>query len=387
MAVLWDDILGWADGPSDYGPRFAHEGICFHTTEGSDRNDLAALLVTFKWQSRYSSGSYNMGVAMNEGGDAGLSGDATVVTAVDMDHASGGLSTRRDYVWAPQRYPWLAGALSDRTYNDPNGGLLNVVIRGSVKWWMTKDASGRTRYQRAPALIDALARIVIEFENRYGVDAVLCEHFHWQTNRADADAATGHLVGLVLERYHQIKRTPVARPGDAKFPMTMLQSATHQIPKLVVVRKGATLRRAPEAAAPKHWDATTEFTAELLFGINGWWAGRRRGAGAIFFFRSDDIVRSLGNMVYPDAADDTEARLAALTVKLTEAENARDEMQAVADALRADDEADAAALREALSQRDEAKAAVAELEASISTMRNMIRQYVEAADRLRELAA
>lgn len=408
MAIHWTDILDWADRPNDYGPRFAHEGMCLHTTEGSDRNDLDALLTTFRWQARYSSGSYNMGIGMNQGGDAGLDGDATIVTAVHMDNASGGISTRRDYVWAPSRYPFLAEQLSDRAYNDPNGALVNVVIRGTVSWWMTKDAQGRTRFERAPSLIDALAHIVIEFERRYGRFPVLCEHFHWQTNRSDADGRTGHLKALVLERYAQLTSAPlpdtstpepmslptmfvpqpwVADPGakvyaapngDSEVIAQMLGGPVVSVAEQAEIRDGSRVTIGPwRAVVLGDWRIGYMHRSSLTFVSEG--AAEFTGLVRDVLFGTD-----LSNIRSPA---ELEALLAEYSVKLEQAENAADEMQATIDALRAEDNADAAALKEAVAQRDDALASATALEAELSSVRAAIRSYIDAADALRDAAA
>lgn len=397
MTVHWSDILGWSKRPADYGPRHSHEGICFHTTEppNGERIDHAALLATFRWQADQSSGSYNMGVAMSASGEAGLGTDSHVVTAVPMDHASGGLSTRRDYVWAPHRYPWLKELLTPRTYGDPNGGLLNVVIQGRVSWWMVRDGSGRTRYQRAPALIDALARIVIEFERRYKRDAVLCDHTHWQTNRSDSSPAS-HLINLVLNRYAEIKgqaATPAPAPSTPEAPADMqivpvevfapgtsarfAPHTTYQFfrpdGKGGVERKAYTLtdRGSSALAGARCVDRMVDGAKPCIAFLNGWPA-----AGGWLLSGWGPQPELVAPAPEP-TADDMAGELASLRAALTEAEDQAEEMAAVIEALRADDEADARALREAEKVRDDALAAAAEIE-------GMVSGYVEALDALRD---
>lgn len=408
MAVHWTDILDWAERPADYGPRFAHEGICLHTTEGSDRNDLDALLTTFKWQARSSSGSYNMGIGMNVGGDAGLSGDATVVTAVHMDNASGGISTRRDYIWAPERYPFLAKELSPRAYGDPNGALLNVVIRGSVAWWMGKDGRGRTRFERAGSLLYALAHIVVEFERRYGRFPVLCEHFHWQTNRSDADGRSGLLIALVEEYYRRLKGLPnTSTPTPSEtMPKRMF------VPQPWIAAANTPVYQSPDSTSEEIARlaggpvVTIEEEAELVDGkrvttgpwrtvvLGDWRTGfvNRSHLTPIEEGRVEymNLVREvlfgtdLSNVQSPD---ELRALADGYRVKMEQAENEAEEMQAVIDALTAEADADAASLKEAVRVRDEALAAKSEIEASLDGVKSMVREYLDAMDGLREIAA
>jgi hypothetical protein len=206
MAVITVDAYG---APS-YGPLRGVEGIVAHTPENADPT-LAAAIAIAKWQassSNVSGGSYH-GIAGHNSakyphGIAGCTEEShwTMVRSVRWDQAAGGLSTRRDSIWQPGRYPWIEALLSDAAYADPNGFMHQISISGKAAWYV---ANGYPL-----GLRKMLAEWIITLESAYKYDAVLTQHRMWQTNRSDPGPLD--LWDKVLVEYEKKKAAPVVTP-------------------------------------------------------------------------------------------------------------------------------------------------------------------------------
>lgn len=162
------------------------EALCFHTDETGPNNTIEQAIQTLKWQAgagSYTGGSYHFYTGRKQ------DGNWAAVRGVRADRAAGGISTRRDSIWAPHRYPELAKHLSPAAYADPNSRIMHVMISGQTKLLTSALPAGLAR---------ALAELVLDFEKgrltpasgtgslNLGVwGAFLCGHFQWQTNRTD----------------------------------------------------------------------------------------------------------------------------------------------------------------------------------------------------------
>lgn len=211
LTVLTVDSYG---APS-YGPLGKPEGIAFHTPENTDPT-LAQAIATARWQAgsgNTSGGSY-MGI-LGHNGQRPMSDPLgwTMVRSVPWNAAAGGLSTRRDDVWRPDRYPWLKSLLSAAAYADPNRYLQQIAISGRAAWWAAKLSTAAGRDEVRGALI-ALARWLKVLETAYSYDAVLTLHRHWQANRSDP--AGLDFADLVLDEYAKLT-PPEPRFSDVPF--------------------------------------------------------------------------------------------------------------------------------------------------------------------------
>jgi hypothetical protein len=200
----------------DYAPNFPKpaasrwEGICFHTTE-SHGQDIATAISTVKWQGttgNKSNGSYHLVFGRKP------DGKYAAIRSVRADKAAGGISTRRDSIWRPDRYPELKQYLSAAAYADPNAYLFNVAISG--------DTIDFERHGYPDALITALAWMVIHFETPGTLapkeqmhlgpwGAFLCGHYEWQTNRTDPGPL---LLNKVLAEYARLKKPATPKPTN-----------------------------------------------------------------------------------------------------------------------------------------------------------------------------
>lgn len=195
-------------GAPDYGQLHGQEGIVFHTPENGDPS-VAGALSTARWQAtsgNTSGGSYH-GILGHDASLGPMSDpDAWVlVKTVRFGHIAGSISTRRDAVWQPGRYPWIAKLLSPAAYADPNAYLHALCLSGNAAWWSTQLSTDAGRAKVRGALV-AMARWVRRLEQLYDYDAVLTLHRHWQTNRTDPDGLS--FADLVLDEYLRLFATP-----------------------------------------------------------------------------------------------------------------------------------------------------------------------------------
>jgi len=203
-------------GPPDYGKLKGIEGIVFHTPENTDPT-LAAAVATAKWQatkSNSSGGSYH-GILGHDAARGPMSDPNAwvLVKTVPFGHIAGSISTRRDQIWQPGRYPWIAQLLSPAAYADPNAYLHALCLGGRAAWWSRKLSTPEGRDEVRGALI-ALAKWVRNLEKQFDYDAVLTLHRHWQTDRSDPDGLD--FADLVLAEYDRLY-------GGAPVPDTSTQ--------------------------------------------------------------------------------------------------------------------------------------------------------------------
>jgi len=238
----------------DFAPNFPKpagskwQGICFHTTE-ADGQGIDAAIGTVKWQGttgNTSNGSYHLVFGRESATRYGA------VRSVRADKAAGGISTRRDSIWQPGRYPELKQYLTAAAYADPNAYLFNVAISGRT---LDFEKNGYP-----DALITALAWCVIHFENgllapatqmglnkTYG--AFLCGHYQWQTNRSDPGPK---LIDKVLAEYARLKQPVTPKPTNpAPNWQAVAEDRLTEITRLrgVVSKRNKALRAISDLAA------------------------------------------------------------------------------------------------------------------------------------------
>ena len=186
-------------GPQSFGARKGHEGIIWHTTEGSGPSRAAAV-ATAEWQ-KTNPGSYNFIVY-----------DGGILLTVPHLVASGGVNPASS-AWAPA--PWLKDHLTPAAFADPNAYLMNVAFSGKA----ADLAAGKY-----PAnMIDTAARLVIWFEDGFGKDnAVMCSHADWQSNRSDPGAG---VVDRILARYTELRTPPAPIDYKALFEAEQAKTA------------------------------------------------------------------------------------------------------------------------------------------------------------------
>jgi hypothetical protein len=171
-------------GPASFGKRKGHEGIIFHTTEASGPSRAHAV-GTANWQ-KTNPGSYGFIVYDNAAGS--LPG---LLLTVPYLEASGGVNPA-SRSWLPK--PWLSKLLTPAAFKDPNAYLMNVAFSGRAM----DLAAGKY----PPNMIDTAARLLVWFEDTFSVDAVVCSHSDWQTNRTDPGAG---VVDRILARYTEVR--------------------------------------------------------------------------------------------------------------------------------------------------------------------------------------
>ena len=213
-----------AYGAPIYGPiGRPPAGIVFHTPENADVT-LASAIAIAKWQataSNTSGGSYHGILGYDSRRGPMSDPDAWVmVRSVPWDQAAGGLSTQRDAIWAPGRYPWIQQLLTAAAYNDPNRWMHQISLSGKAGWYVTNG------YPKG--LVTRLAEWVKILEVAYRYDAVLTLHRHWQTNRTDPGPI--NLPDLVLAEYERLNApTPTPTPPPPPPPPDPLTVATNRI--------------------------------------------------------------------------------------------------------------------------------------------------------------
>lgn len=191
-------------GAPTYGRLKGHEGIVFHTPENGSVS-IEAAVATARWQAgtgNTSGGSYHGILGYDD--DLGPMSDPAawvLVKTVPFGQIAGSISTRRDSIWQPERFPWLKELLSDAAYADPNSYLHALTPSGNAAWWSNRLSTDAGRKEVRGALI-ALARWVRRLERTFDYDAVLNLHRHWQTNRTDPDGL--NFGDLVLDEYEQL---------------------------------------------------------------------------------------------------------------------------------------------------------------------------------------
>ena len=223
MAFPTDDIFL---GPRSFGVRKGHEGIIWHTTEGSGPSRAAAV-ATAQWQ-KSNPGSYNFIIY-----------DGGILLTVPYLEASGGVNPASP-AWAPERYAWLKAMHSAAAYADPNAYLMNVAFSG-------KAADLKAGLYPAN-MIDTAARLIIWFEGTaWGKDnSVHSAHSDWQSNRSDPGSG---VITKILARYEQLKApapapAPTPPPPDYKALYTAEKAKTTAQAAQIATLKGevATLK-------------------------------------------------------------------------------------------------------------------------------------------------
>lgn len=192
-------------GAPSYGPAGPFEGDVYHTPEGVDMS-LAAAIAMARWQAgpgNTSGGSYHGIVGFDEtvSDDMDEPDGWTMVASVSWDLAAGGLSSARDHIWRPDRYPQIAATLSPIAYYDPNRFMRQIALSGKASQYAMQG------YPRG--LVIRLAEWIIEDERNFRYDALLTAHRMWQTNRTDPGPL--ELVedgGLLITAYHELVSAP-----------------------------------------------------------------------------------------------------------------------------------------------------------------------------------
>lgn len=204
-------------GAPSYGPIGRPvAGQVYHTPENADPT-LASAIAIAKWQasaSNTSGGSYH-GILGHDSvkfnhpiKDCVDPTHWTMVRSVPWDKASGGLSTRRDSIWAPSRYPWIKQMVHAAAFADPNKYMHQIALSGKAAWYVTNG------YPKGAVI--ALAEWCKILEKAYTYDAVLTLHRHWQTNRSDPGPLT--LPDLVVTEYIRLN-TPAPVPVPTPTPV------------------------------------------------------------------------------------------------------------------------------------------------------------------------
>lgn len=202
-------------GAPQYGAlASAVAGMVFHSPEFGTTPTLANAIACAKWQAtsgNTSGGSYH--------GIIGHSGSDDIAKCTTMDHwvmvrsvpwnrISGGLSTRRDSVWAPQRYPWIKQLVSAEAYADPNRFFHQIALSGRAAWYVQNGYP--------VGLLKALAAWVLLLEKAYHYNSVLTLHRMWQTNRTDPGPVD--LGDRVMVYYNALVNPPKPAPTPEPKP-------------------------------------------------------------------------------------------------------------------------------------------------------------------------
>lgn len=207
-------------GAPTYGPIGRPvAGLIFHTPENVDHT-LAQAIAVARWQgtaSNTSGGSYHGILGWDSKRGNMDNPDAWVmVRTVPWDTASGGVTTRRDSIWAPSRYPWIQKLVHPAAYGDPNKYFHQIALSGKAAWYNTNG------YPKGAVI--ALAQWVKILEKAYSYDAVLTLHRMWQTNRSDPGPID--LADKVLAAYEALSApaptptpTPTPTPAPAPSPL------------------------------------------------------------------------------------------------------------------------------------------------------------------------
>lgn len=228
-------------GAPNYGVRKGTAGIVFHTTEGADASEAAAL-ATVRWQGspgNASGGSYHFVLYDKPLG---------AILSVPYKDIAGSVNPSPSRRWSRDKYPWMPELLGEAAYADPNAYLLAISLSGKT---------GVFREQGYPPnMVDTAAHLVIWAEEQPGWpdNMPLTAHFQWNTLRSDPGPA---FIDLVLARYREIKHPP-------------------STPEVSVATAPPNVRVVPEK-----WDGGTITTvAETLDGIyrlraDGTWVARK----------------------------------------------------------------------------------------------------------------
>lgn len=202
-------------GAPDYGALHGTEGVVIHTPENGDPS-IEAAIATARWQAtsgNSSGGSYH-GI-LGHDADLGPMSDPdawVLVKSVPFGRIAGSISTRRDAIWAPERYPWIAQLLSPAAYADPNAYLHALSLGGNAAWWSTQLGAAAGRDKVRGALVTA-ARWIRRWEQLFDYDAVVTLHRHWQTNRSDPDGL--RTAELILDEYEALYTAAPAPTPEA----------------------------------------------------------------------------------------------------------------------------------------------------------------------------
>lgn len=204
-----------AYGAPNYGPiGTPPAGIVFHTPENVDHTLTQAVAVA-KWQAssaNTSGGSYHGILGYDQSRGNMDNPDAWVmVRSVPWNKAAGGLSTRRDSVWAPQRYPWIQQLLPKAAFADPNKWMHQISLSGKAAWY--------TEHGYPRGAVIRLAEWVKILEDAYKYNAVMTLHRHWQTNRSDPGPL--NLADLVLEEYNKLNAPTQPEPTIPPDPQAI----------------------------------------------------------------------------------------------------------------------------------------------------------------------
>lgn len=265
-------IFRFSGAGEDFGPRA--DGIFIpHSIENSGgRYTIADALIVARWQDRPDvAGSYNR-IVCSDG----------ILSTVPDDHASGGVNPSSAY-FKPR--PWLYDLLPAEEVNNPNYFGQNVAVMGQVAVF---NRDGWPAWA-----IDGLARCIIDEEQRIGRGVVVADHDSFQTNRDDIGPAA---MQLVMDRYAELTAEAQLPDTAAPAPEIIVDFAatTHQIPKIVRIRDGASLFKQP-VGADLHWTVPVggAFDAELLLGYGNRFLARRRGQGSAFWIDLAAIDRAV----------------------------------------------------------------------------------------------
>lgn len=213
-----------AFGAPDYGAMKGQEGLVFHTPENTGPT-VEEALATAEWQAaeRNTSGGSYHGI-LGHDDELGPMSDWqawVLVKSVPFNRIAGSMTSRRDAIWAPGRFPWLAQLLSDAAYADPNAYLHALSLSGKAAWWSAK-LSTPAGYAEVRGAIVALARWVRRLEREFKYDSVLSLHRHWQTNRSDPDGL--NFADLVLDEYEQLGQAQEPAPVDYQSVVAGLEA-------------------------------------------------------------------------------------------------------------------------------------------------------------------
>ena len=266
-------------GPHDYGTRKGTQGVVLHTTEGAD-SSLAAGLATARLQSPGGSlyaggGSYHF-ILTDEG----------PIYCVKHGDSAGSISTRRDAVWAPQRYPYLKASLSPAAYSDPNAFLVAISVSGKTAKLST--------YPHIAKIVDDCARIILWVEQTYKINAVVSMHAMWQTDRSDPGK---WFFDQVMARYAELpgaNQNGVVTLPDTATPATggdVPVWATTVTPRdlMVTFPAGTTIHRVtPDGTA--QFTPTSKFTVHIVGEQDGAYLYFLNSGGAAWALKSAAIA-------------------------------------------------------------------------------------------------
>jgi hypothetical protein len=208
MALAKIDLFG----APEYGALKGEEGAVFHTPENASPS-IEDAIATARWQataSNSSGGSYHLILGYDD--DLGLMSNPNAwvaVKTVRFTRIAGSISTRRDSIWQPDRFPWLQQMLSPAAYADPNAYLHALCLSGKARWWSEKLSTKAGRAEVNGAII-RMAQWVKRLEDEFDYDSVLNLHRHWQTNRTDPDGL--NFADLVLDAYAALTAAPAPAP-------------------------------------------------------------------------------------------------------------------------------------------------------------------------------